>query len=94
VYRDTPSNYQKITDAARKQADFAYSLGFVVGKEGKLADVQWDGVAYGAGLVPGDQLVAVNGDAYSDDGLKAAVKAAKGTTSPIELIVKVGDRYR
>ncbi|PMZ06267.1 peptidase M61, partial [Pseudomonas sp. FW306-02-H06C] len=49
---------------------------------------------YGAGLVPGDQLVAVNGDAYSDDGLKAAVKAAKGTTSPIELIVKVGDRYR
>ncbi len=94
VYRDTPSNYQKITDAARKQADFAYSLGFVVGKEGKLADVQWDGIAYRAGLVPGDQLIAVNGDAYSDEGLKAAVKAAKGTTAPIELIVKIGDRYR
>jgi hypothetical protein len=39
------------------------------------------------------QIVAVNGEAYSADAIKAALTAAKASTAPIELLVKRGDRY-
>lgn len=53
-----------------------------------------EGPAFKAGLTEGAQLVAVNGDAYTADNLKDAVKAAKGGTTPIELLVKDNDQYR
>jgi hypothetical protein len=39
-------------------------------------------------------LMAVNGVAYSSDVLKDAIRSAKTTKQPIELIVKNGDRFR
>jgi hypothetical protein len=39
------------------------------------------------------KIVAVNGVEYSSDALKEAVTAAKGTTTPIELLVKRWNRY-
>ncbi len=39
-------------------------------------------------------MVAVDGREYSDDRLFAAIKAAKGTDTPIRLLVKGGTRYR
>jgi hypothetical protein len=38
--------------------------------------------------------VAINGAAYSSDVLKDAIRSAKTTKQPIELIVKNGDRFR
>ena len=54
----------------------------------------WDSPAFKAGLDLGDEIVAVNGRAYTDDRLKAAVIAAKDGKEPIQLLVKSGDRYR
>ena len=45
-------------------------------------------------LVPGAKLLAVNGEAYDEDGLKAAVKAAKGAAKPISIIFQRGDRVQ
>jgi predicted metalloprotease with PDZ domain len=56
--------------------------------------VSWDGPAFKAGLAPGDTLVAVNGHAFKADVLKSAIKSAKHGSTPIELIVKNGDRYK
>jgi hypothetical protein len=39
-------------------------------------------------------ILAINGTAYDVDVLKDAIRAAKDSKPPIELIVKTGDRYR
>ena len=54
----------------------------------------WDSPAFKAKLTESTQILAVNGAAYSPDVLKDAIRSAKDTKLPIELIVKTGDRYR
>jgi predicted metalloprotease with PDZ domain len=93
VYSDTPSDYFKKREARRKLTDLSFSLGLVVGRENKLADVQWGGPAYAAGLTVGTQIIAVDGVAYDSDRLRDIVKAAKTSNAAIELLVKNGDRY-
>src|SRR5690606_10647255 len=66
----------------------------MLGKDGDIMDVRWDSPAFNAGLGSGTGVIAVNGQAYSQDVLEDAIKAAKGTTAPIELLVKEFDRYR
>jgi predicted metalloprotease with PDZ domain len=74
--------------------DLTWSIGAVLGKDGKLNVVRWDGPAYRAGLAPGVQIVAVNGMAYKPERLTDAITAAKGAGPAVELLVKEGDRYR
>lgn len=71
-----------------KFADLSYSLGFVVGKDGKLDDVIAGSPAYQSGLGPGMKLIAVNGRKWSPIVLHAALKAAQGSDQPIELLVE------
>jgi predicted metalloprotease with PDZ domain len=94
VYTETPTDYFKSSEAGRMSTDLMYSLGFVIGREVRLADVLWDGPAYKAGLTIGTQVVAVNGIALHADRLKDAITKAKTTADPIELLVRNGDRYR
>ena len=47
-----------------------------------------------ASLTNGTTIVAVNGDAYSHDNMREAIRAAQGTRTPIRLLVKQGDHYR
>jgi predicted metalloprotease with PDZ domain len=94
VYSDTPSEYFKNSEARRKVTDLTYSLGMVIGNEGKLTEVMWEGLAYQKGLTVGTQIVAVDGTSYNADRLEDAIKAAKKSAAPIELLVKNGDRYR
>ena len=94
VYTDTQTDYAKNAEAQSKSADFAYSLGFSVRADGTVTSIVWDGVGFKAGLSGADTIVAVNSRAYSGDVLKAAVKAAKGSTAPIELLLKKGQTYR
>ncbi len=94
VYKDTPSDFSKASDERNKATDFSYSLGFAVKQDGGVAAVQWDGVAFRAGLAGNSSIVAVNNRAYKGEVLKAAVKAAKAGTAPIELLVKQGSNYR
>ncbi|MGA8708364.1 MAG: PDZ domain-containing protein [Steroidobacteraceae bacterium] len=99
VYTDTPSEILKADDEQRKHVDLLYSIGVRIddsekGQAGMLKEVMWDGAAAKAGLTEGAQILAVNGIAYGDDVLKDAIRAAKQDTNPIELIVRIGDRYR
>ena len=94
VYRDEPNAYAKAASAEWGGADFVYSLGFGVTKEGLIGDVRWDSPAFAAGIAPGMTPVAVDGRAYTTELLEDAIKAAKGNARPIELLVKDFDRYR
>jgi predicted metalloprotease with PDZ domain len=94
VYTDKPTDTAKAMFKARKLADFSYSLGFAVAKGAKIGGVRWGFPAYQAGLANGQEIVSVNGRAYSDDVLSEAITAAKGGSSPLSLIVKRGDEVR
>ncbi len=91
VYTDTPTEWFKSNEKARKITDLTYSGGFVLGKEGEITEVAWDSPAFNAALTVGTKLIAVNGRALDTDQLKAAIKARK---SPLSLLVKTGDIYR
>jgi predicted metalloprotease with PDZ domain len=98
TYSDTASDYQATTEDQRKRIDLLNSIGIEIddkdsGKEGTLSQVIWDSPAYRAKLTEGAQILAINGIAYDADVLKDAIRAAHGKPSPIELIVKIGDRY-
>ncbi|AQR74016.1 M61 family metallopeptidase [Sphingomonas sp. LM7] len=88
VYTEEPN---KATPKAT--IDLAYSLGLTLGAKG-ITTVAWDSPAFDAGIDLGDEIVAVNGRAYTGDRLKDAVKQAKGGKDPIKLLVKSGDRFR
>ena len=95
TYTDTPSEFTKAIETRNKTNDLTYSLGLIIGKDGALTDVAWNGPAFKVGLAAGVQLMAVNNIAYTDDGIKAAIKAAaQEGAKPLELLVKSGDRYR
>jgi predicted metalloprotease with PDZ domain len=94
VYTDTPTDYLKSADDRSKGTDFSYSLGFSAGQDGSIRNVVWDGVAFRAGLAANTTIVAVNNKAYKGEVLKAAVKEAKASRKPIELLVKKGNNFR
>ena len=100
VYLDKPNAYAKTAAKEAGGADFLYSLGFNVDKEGKFGEVRWDSPAFRAGIGPGMQLVAVDGREYKKETLEDAVKAAAkdnktpASKEPVTLLVKDFDRYR
>ena len=97
VYKDEPSDYAKAQSKDGRgagTADFTYSLGLGIGKDGAIGDVRWDSPAFNAGIGSGTTVVAVNGQAYDKDVLEDAVKAAKDGKAPIRLLMKEFDRYR
>jgi predicted metalloprotease with PDZ domain len=95
IYSDTPSDFQKARDMARKRLSLLFSIGAEIdNKDGTVLLAIWNSPAFRAKLTEGAQILAVNGAAYSADILKNAITEAKGTKLPIELILKVEDRFR
>jgi predicted metalloprotease with PDZ domain len=91
---DLAKNAREEDDEDGPTQNLYWSIGVVVGKEGKLAELRWDGPAFRAGLAPGMQIVAVKGLAYKPERLAAAITEARGSGPAVELLVKDGDHYR
>jgi predicted metalloprotease with PDZ domain len=98
VYKDQPSAYQKQfesrAESSRHLFNFTWSIGLTITKDGDINDVRWQSPAFKAGISTGATLVAVNGREYKPDVLKDALAAAKGSTAPIELLLKYQGEYR
>lgn len=94
VYADEPTPFFKDTEKRAGEVNLSFSLGMVIGKGGHLTQVIWDGPAFDAGLTVAAEIVAVNGEVYSESVLREAVAAAKGGRDPIRLIVKSGRSVR
>ena len=94
IFADEPTKWWRQGEKDRKATDLTYSGGFVVGSDGRISSVLWDGPAFNAGLSGGDQVLAVNGRGFNGDALKTAIKAANGQGPAVQLLVKAGDVYR
>ena len=94
AYKDEPSPSVKEADSADSTWNFLYSLGVILGKDGKVGEVFWDSIAFKAGLAPGTTVVAVNGKAYTHGRLQDALKAAKADPKlPTELLIRSADSF-
>ncbi len=94
VWKEEPNSYDAGRMGGYGYTNLMYSLGVNLSDSGTVTSTLWDGPAFDAGLVDGSQILAVNGTAYSKDVIMDAITAAKGTKTPIELMVKRGDVYR
>ncbi|WP_256889136.1 M61 family metallopeptidase [Acidomonas methanolica] len=95
VFNDKPNDFMVLAAKHRHYVNFLFSLGFDISEKGELKLVHWGGPAWNAGLAIHDEIVAVNGDAFSVEGLTEAIKAAAMPgAEPIVLIVKSGGHLR
>jgi predicted metalloprotease with PDZ domain len=97
VYKDQPNPSEKVLAGVFGRrfgggVDCWYSIGLRIGGDGSIADVRWNGPADKARLAPGQKILAVNGQIFSPELLREAIKGAKGNTEPIKLIVQ-SDTY-
>ncbi len=93
VYVPEASNFIRSGEAASGTTDLSHSIGLIVEKDGKIAQVMWGSPAFDAGMTVGDQITGVAGRDYSGEALKSAV-AATSSTGTVQLLVKRGKRYR
>ena len=91
VYTDVQGDYLKAYETAKKTADFSFSVGLLAGEDGVISDVVPGTISAQAGIGPGMKLIAVNGRRYSLQVLREALRAAKSSTDPIELVVENGE---
>jgi predicted metalloprotease with PDZ domain len=94
VYTDKPGLYTNALEAATGEARAWWALGINIGSDGQISDVLVGSVSDKAGLGPGMQIVAVNGRQYSAQLLGNAIAAAKGTSTPIQVIVSNTGYYK
>ena len=94
AYTDTPTAYWRASEARTGTTDLGYSIGLTLARDGRIAAVQWDSPAFKLGLTLGSQVTAVNGVSYTADAITGAIKGAKGSGAPIQLLIKTGERYR
>ncbi|HWZ01581.1 MAG TPA: hypothetical protein VNX17_10890 [Edaphobacter sp.] len=96
VYTDKPTKSARtIASTGGRRGggiDVWYSIGLRVNREGEISDVRWSGPADKAKLFPGQKIIAVNGNVFSGEALRSAIKEAKGKTEPIHLILQ-GDTF-
>ena len=98
-FSDEMNDHQRAEEDTNGQIDLSFSLGFTVelpGGDGgnAIVDVIPGSPAATAGIAPGMRLVAVNGRKWSSDWLRVAIRAAKDSKEPIELLLENDDFIR
>ncbi|MGA7276264.1 MAG: PDZ domain-containing protein [Candidatus Udaeobacter sp.] len=95
VYADKPNaSVSAIQSAiasfpgATPTLDAWFSIGILVGNDGNIQDVRWNSPAAKAKLAPGYKIIAVNGQVFSGDRLRAAIRDAKGKSEPIQITLQ------
>jgi predicted metalloprotease with PDZ domain len=68
-----------------------FSIGLELGKDGTISDVRVGSTADKAGFAPGQKITAVNGSVFTIELLTDALKASRGKSTPIQLIIQDGD---
>jgi len=94
AYTDIPNAWMQMGEQDSAAINFWYSLGLQVSGQGIVSDVEVGGISDKAGFGPGMKIVAVNGREFTSDILRAAVKEAKNSKSPIEFIVSNTGFYK
>ncbi|MGA7380323.1 MAG: M61 family peptidase, partial [Terriglobales bacterium] len=88
VYNDQPNVFIHTEEKLDNYVDASYSLGFTMKEDGEFLDVVYGSPAYAAGIGPGMKLIAINGRAWDKDVLQDALRAAKDSKQPIDVLVE------
>jgi len=94
VFKEEPNAYQKALYTEFGRNDFQYSLGIRTDNANRISLVRWGSPAFEAGLTSGWEIVAVNGRTASPGAISEAITASKGNATPIEMMLKKGERFR
>jgi predicted metalloprotease with PDZ domain len=94
VYDDSPSELDRAAESEGKSINAHYSVGLWISSEGVVRDTVEGMVAAKAGIGPGMRIIAVNGRKLSADVWRDAIRAAKTSPSPIELIIENTEYFR
>lgn len=99
VYTDQESATARAASAgadpgAGPPIDAAYSLGLILRGDGRVQQSIWDGPAFRAGIIPGMQVVAVDGRRFTREVFDAALRATEESSDPIQLLVLSDDYYK
>jgi predicted metalloprotease with PDZ domain len=82
-YDDKPGPLWEIA-SKKKESETYYDLGLILGKDGTIEDVTWNGKGFTAGMAPGMKLLAVNHRTFSTKLLDQAIKAGE----PLDLLIE------
>lgn len=98
VFNEIMNDHQRSEEAAEFTVDTQFSLGFEAHSPGgpdggEIQDVVPGSPADHAGLTPGMQLIAVNGRKWTPDLLRDAIRRAKDSNDPIDLLAQNGDYF-
>ena len=93
VWKEEPNPNRAGQMRTGKFLDLLYSIGVNLDSKGEVTQTVWDSPAFKAGLVDGVQIVAVGGEAYSEERVREAITGAQTSGKPIALTVKRGDRF-
>ncbi len=94
VYTDQPNTIAKLREQAGRRFDATASLGLVLARDGVVEDAIEDGIAAKNGIGPGMKIIAVNGGKYSQEFLLAAMREARKSHQPIQLLVENTEYFR
>ena len=93
-YRDKRSEMQKSSETNRKRVNLRDSIGIWLEEDGGIADVVPGMAAAKAGVGPGMRLIAVNERKYSEDVIREAIRAGKGSRAPLSLLLESNGYFK
>jgi predicted metalloprotease with PDZ domain len=94
VYDETPSEMLAGVAGMFHFVPSGFSIGLNVRDDGGILDTIEGSPVAKAGIGPGMRVVAVNGRRFSGEVLREAIKAAKNSSAPIELLVENTEYYQ
>src|SRR3984885_10688005 len=94
VYDETPSEMLSNAAGMYHVVPAGGALGLDLRDDGGVTDTIEGEIAAKAGIGPGMRVVAVNGRKFSPEILRDAIKSAKTSSAPIELLVENADYYK
>jgi predicted metalloprotease with PDZ domain len=94
IYDENPSEMLSSSAGMYHFVPAGFSIGLNLRDDGGIADTIEGETAAKAGIGPGMKVVAVNSRRFSPEILRDAIKAAKNSTTPIELLVENADYYK
>lgn len=90
AYQGVPGSVQAARDKINKTVEERFSLGILLGSDGGVIDVVRGSPAWNAGIGPGMKVLAVNTRPWTGEALRAAIAAAVGDATSLQLTVQNG----
>ena len=94
TYTDVKPEGIRAHEEVHRSINADFSLGLLLTEAGLVEDANLLMPAAKAGVLPGMQIIAVNGRAFTADALHDALRAGKTSKEPLELIVKNADYFK